>query len=141
MPSLDEISAVPSLVWGIEIGHYIAENPHPLVRKCVVDTMPGNDSKYRYRIFFNSGQFESVENFDTIEGALSVCDYCYRESLALISKALPEPIMTAEFDAKVGATVVAGISQNEQIIREAFSQLKNLTPKEKELIWELSVKN
>jgi hypothetical protein len=134
MPSLDEIIAVPPLVWGIEIGHYIAENPHPLVRKCVVDTMPGNASKYRYRIFFKNGQFESVENFDTIEGALSVCDYCYRESLALLSKALPEPTMEAEFDAEINATVVTKIGSREQAIRDFFAGFGRLTTKEIALV-------
>lgn len=141
MPSLNEISAVPPLVWGIEIGHYVAENPHPLVRKCVVDTMPANFSKYRFRIFLKSGAIEEMEGYESEKDAFAACNYRYREIIATLQKALPEPTMTAEFDAEVGATVVAGISRNEQIIREAFAQLKNLTPKEKELIWELSVKN
>jgi len=113
MPSLDEISAIPSLVWGIEIGHYIAENPHPLVRKCVVDTMPANFSKYRFRIFLKSGAVEEMAGYETEKDAGLACNYRYREIIATLQKALPDATMTAEFDAEVGATVVTGISQNE----------------------------
>lgn len=141
MPTLDEISAVPSLKWDLGIGYYIAENPHPFISKCKVSTTPGNFSRYSFFIHFKGGAIERVDNFENTDVALQTCNYCYREIIATLNKALPEPIMMAEFDAEVGATVVAAISDNERIIRDAFAHLKNLTAKEKELIWELSVKN
>lgn len=141
MPTTDELLAIPALKFGMGDGYTIAENPHPLVRKCVVDTTPANVSKYRYRIFFTSGAVEQSDGIEEFKNAELACGYRYREIIATLNKALPEPTMTAEFDAEVGATVVAGISDNERIIRESFAQLKNLTAKEKELIWELSVKN
>ncbi len=62
------------------------------------------------------------------------CNYRYREIIATLQKALPEPTMTAEFDAEINATVVAPISSKEQAIRHFFSVLGTLTAQEIALV-------
>jgi len=141
MPAIEELIKVPPLKFGMEDGYTIAENPHPLIWKCVVSNAPFSSNLWNYYIHFNTGAIENGIEFLSLKDAESACNHRYREIIATLNKALPQTTMTAEFDIEVGATVVAGISDNERIIREAFAQLKNLTAKEKELIWELSVKN
>lgn len=141
MPAIEELIKVSPLKFGMGDGYTIAENPHPLIWKCVVCNAPFSSMVWNYYIHFNTGDIENGTGFVSLKDAESACNYRYREIIATLKKALPEPTMTAEFDAEVGATVVSGVTDNERIIREMFAQLKDLTPKEKELIWGLSVKN
>jgi len=129
MPAIEELIKVPSLKFGIGDGYTIAENPHPLIWKCVVCNAPFSSNLWNYYIHFNTGAIENGIEFASLKDAESACNYRYREIITTLNKALPEPTMTAEFDSEVGATVVSPIDENEKAIRSAFALISSACQK------------